>query len=515
MTCNICCEKYNKSLHAKVTCICEFDACKTCIRTYLLSTTKDPHCMKCKNQWSNKFVIDNLNRSYIDGDYKNHRKTLLVDREISRTPELMNLVERTKLIEEKIQEIDEINIRFKEVRKLYNELSKKLSEKKHDLSRIRTGEKIIDRKKFIMPCPGENCKGYLSSQYKCEICKVHTCPHCYEIIGYNKDDAHICIEANLQTTALIKKETKGCPQCGVRIYKISGCDQMWCTECKVAFNWGNGKIIYGGQVHNPHYYQYMREQNDEQTATRNPGDVLCGGLVTYNVFSYFVRYINEYNQPKWFDMMKNDVVINQFTQEYKIDTIAQITTILLHLHRTVNHINNVNLFNTRTKVRILDNNDELTIQYILNKKTKKQLATDIYKNDVSRKKHTELLNIYELLGVVGIEKFTNLMDLYKNINKNQATSFSGGPLNIENLSLLVHAVINVITEYHNLLNYCNRLSVDISINYNQSVTLIQYFHSKYKYHVLNGKYTIASFEKILNFGKYNNNSEASSSSDNK
>ena len=42
MTCNICCEKYNKTLNAKVTCICGFVACKTCVRTYLLSTTKDP-----------------------------------------------------------------------------------------------------------------------------------------------------------------------------------------------------------------------------------------------------------------------------------------------------------------------------------------------------------------------------------------------------------------------------------------------------------------------------------------
>ena len=289
---------------------------------------------------------------------------------------------------------------------------------------------------------------------------------------------------------------------------------MWCTECKVAFNWGNSKIIYGGQVHNPHYYQYMREQNDQQTATRNPGDVLCGGLVTYNIFSYLVRYINEYNQPKWFDILKNDAVINQFTQEYKIDSIAQIITILSNLHRTVNHINNVNLVNTRTKVRILDNNDSLTIQYILNKKTKKQLATDIYKNDISRKKHTELLNIYELLGVVGIEKFTNLIDLYKNINKNRLAPFTNGPLNIEDLLLVVHAVIDVVREYHNLLDYCNRLAVDISINYNQTVTLIKYFHNDYKYRVLNGKYTIADLEKILNDSK-GSNSQASSSSDNK
>ena len=52
MTCNICCEKFNKSLNAKVICPfanCNFEACKTCTRTYLLGTTNDPHCMNCKN----------------------------------------------------------------------------------------------------------------------------------------------------------------------------------------------------------------------------------------------------------------------------------------------------------------------------------------------------------------------------------------------------------------------------------------------------------------------------------
>ena len=119
MTCNICCENYNKSLRAKITCICGFDACKSCVRTYLLSTTKDPHCMDCKIQWTPKFLLDNLNRAFIDGDYKKHRKVLLVDREISRTPELMNIVEKTRLLEEKSKEMAICEKKLKEIKLLY------------------------------------------------------------------------------------------------------------------------------------------------------------------------------------------------------------------------------------------------------------------------------------------------------------------------------------------------------------------------------------------------------------
>ena len=60
-----------------------------------------------------------------------------------------------------------------------------------------------------MPCPGDNCKGYLSTQYKCEVCKLFTCPDCFEVIGYSKEEAHVCKEDNLKSAEMIKKETKG------------------------------------------------------------------------------------------------------------------------------------------------------------------------------------------------------------------------------------------------------------------------------------------------------------------
>ena len=67
--CEVCCEKYNKSTHTRVVCEyagCAYETCKVCVRKYLLGTTNDPHCMNCKNQWTTKFLVENLNRSYID-----------------------------------------------------------------------------------------------------------------------------------------------------------------------------------------------------------------------------------------------------------------------------------------------------------------------------------------------------------------------------------------------------------------------------------------------------------------
>ena len=37
-----------------------------------------------------------------------------------------------------------------------------------------------EKKKFIMACANEECRGFLSSAYKCELCKFYTCTKCHE-----------------------------------------------------------------------------------------------------------------------------------------------------------------------------------------------------------------------------------------------------------------------------------------------------------------------------------------------
>ena len=475
-TCNICCEKYNKSLNYKVTCEianCGFEACKTCLRTYLLNTTNDPHCMKCKNTWSNNFLVNNLNKSYIENDFKKHRKQLLVDKEISRTPELMNLVERTKLLEEHQKELKLKEEEYLKIKKLLNEIYQQVNEKKHLINRIKNGEDTEkERKKFIMPCPADNCRGYLSTQYKCEVCKLHTCPDCFEVIGYSKYDLHECKYENIKSAELIKKETKGCPKCGVRIFKISGCDQMWCTECKVAFSWNTGKIVLSGTIHNPHYYNYLQGNGDGNgNVPRNPGDIVCGGIIPYHNLNNMLRYISQFSQPSWFQYFINtSSLIKQYFEENKILNINHYVVQITELHRHINHISNVDLVNSRNKVRTLGNHDNNTVQYILNKKTKKELADIIFKNDIQRKKSNELLNVYELLSVVGIERFANINDYYIN-NLCSKDNSKDKQNSINKLVKLITMFIEFANEYNNLIQYVNKQLYNISYTYNLTVAI--------------------------------------------
>ena len=550
MSCGVCCEKYNKSTHSKITCEftgCSYEACKICIRTYLLGTTNDPHCMNCKNQWTNKFLVESLNRSYIDNDYKKHRKNLLVEREISRTPELMVLVERTKLIEEEYRELALIEEEYEKMRKMLNEKRNIIAEKQGRIYRIKNGEDAEkdERKKFIMPCPGDDCKGYLSTQYKCQLCKLYVCPDCFEIIGYTKEEVHTCKEDTLKSAELIKKETKGCPQCGVRIFKISGCDQMWCTECKVAFSWTSGKVIVNAVIHNPHFYQYMQNNNavGGGVAPRNPGDVLCGGLLSIHNLKFIQAHLTKAssvvscasNSNEFVGLLISNSVIKNFIQnlktkptrkyvDFNLDDVlsnvvlmdefkyilsqtsifAILNNILSNLHRVINHITNVDLENCRRLVRQFLNHDEITVQYILNRKSKEDLANAIYKNDNERKKNVEKLNVYELLSVVGIERFNELNEYFK---------FKSG-LTVNLIVTFIYEIVKLANEYNQLIEYCNNQLITISYTLGMSVSTIIY--EDYSYNSKSNKFTLNEYNKIKNglayvVEKKENNEEASCS----
>jgi hypothetical protein len=136
----------------------------------------------------------------------------------------------------------------------------------------------FEKRKFIRKCPSENCKGFLTTQWNCTLCEKHICKDCNEPIENENLTVHECDNNNVQTVELLKKDTKPCPSCGTMIFKISGCNQMWCPECHTAFDWLTLKIETG-RVHNPHYYEFQRTAHGG-TIAREPGDIPCGGLPT-------------------------------------------------------------------------------------------------------------------------------------------------------------------------------------------------------------------------------------------
>jgi hypothetical protein len=91
-------------------------------------------------------------------------------------------------------------------------------------------------------------------------------------------------------------------------------------------------------------------------------------------------------------------------QSYKHD-------LLLSLHQLVSHITHHSLRIAR--MRAADDEHENTVKmlrvnYILGDLSKEDLASQVYAIEHKKEQQVELLHIYELLSVVGIELFTNL-----------------------------------------------------------------------------------------------------------
>jgi hypothetical protein len=294
--CDICCETFTKQVRKPILCKkCNLVACACCVKNYLLSK-KDPHCMGCKVGWTDAYCSEILG-GFMHGAYRNHTKGLLWDIEKARMPETMPAVERVIKIRKMKEDELLLAVQMDRARKVYENIKQM-----HDTLRrnIQNGnvdgsskEEMEQKKKsFHRACPVADCAGFLSSQWKCGVCETWTCKECMEVIGKDKETEHVCNPDVLASAQLLKKETKPCPACSAAIYKISGCDQMWCTQCKVAFSWRTGLKV-SGTIHNPHFYEWQRKNGG---AVQNPGAVACGGLPAWG---NYIHRIERLEFPDW------------------------------------------------------------------------------------------------------------------------------------------------------------------------------------------------------------------------
>ena len=232
--CSVCCEKLNKSNHKNISCgYCDFSACKTCIQKYLIESSQDPHCMNCKKIFTRDFLNDNCTKVFINTDLKTHRETVLLDRQKCLIPETQPYVilekekeklhHKIKIIEaEKLEILKLLKSKDSDINKIYNEINRlHVDNTGNVVTTLGEGSDQV-RKKFIRKCPMNECKGFLSSRWKCGLCETNICNKCNE--NENEDEnEHVCKPENVASMELLNKDTKPCPACGTMICKISGC----------------------------------------------------------------------------------------------------------------------------------------------------------------------------------------------------------------------------------------------------------------------------------------------------
>ena len=232
--------------------------------------------MSCNKLWNREVLLAVLPKKFVNDKYKSHRENLLFEREKSLLPAMQDVISREKTLCD-LRALDKealVKGNF-EVRELIREAIWRLNNRAPNKKK-----KVLVRK-----CPIDGCQGFVSSKWKCGLCKSHICKDCNEIVC----EGHTCDPSVVETMKLIKKDTKPCPTCGEMIFKASGCSQMWCISCHAVFDW-NTMELETGLIHNPQYYEFQRKNG---TLGRHPldGPLQCGEGVP--AYGYFLRIMSD------------------------------------------------------------------------------------------------------------------------------------------------------------------------------------------------------------------------------
>ena len=428
--CSVCYETLNLQNHKKVSCpFCDFEACRTCIQRYLLDSANDPHCMKCKHTWNREFVDQSCTKVFRNKDLKLHRENILLEREKSYLPETQEAAKREKQKRSINERMNEVQKEIQNQTDLLRDLAINLEVLNRDQTLPEGGDK---KTRFVRKCPIENCKGFLSSQWKCELCENSICSQCNE----EKKDNHECDPNSVETLKLLKKDTKPCPTCGTLINKESGCSQMWCPSCHTAFNWNTGRIETG-VIHNPHFYDYQRKNGGNLNPNRNVGDIPCGGIPEISELNVFFDKITiptrrHYNHHRY-----------NYQDASEPKNLSEDERLVYDSHRLVVHIEQVELrWNFR---EIVINNKDLRVKYLLNEIIDEDFKKIIQQREKKTEKIKDIINILRMFSLT-------ISDMLRQLVLKQLT-LDNYCEEISNLKIYTNENLRVIGKRYNSKQY--------------------------------------------------------------
>jgi ribosomal protein S27AE len=242
------------------------------------------------------------------------------------------------------------------------------------------------------------------------------------------DQDHECNKDDVETANLLKKDTKPCPTCSTGIFKIDGCDQMWCTQCHTAFSWKTGRIE--NAIHNPHYFEWVRKNG--QQANFGQDNYICGQELNHQVWNHIRRKINmfEMSVPKNIDLQIEYIIRNLLHFKYSE---------LRRYRITADH----------------EDNTELRIKYLRNLITNEEFAKKIQQSNKSYEKKKELNQILSLFERVSSEIILRLAQ-----NTDQWINQE-----IQNKNIVLEHLNQTIAEINGIIQYTNQALTELSQTY--------------------------------------------------
>jgi hypothetical protein len=496
-SCMVCMNNYTPIIRKKAVCkYCKADTCSKCIERYLLERHEDAHCLHCRVNYNDAALLEICTKTYIQHVYFKHRQEVLINRERANLPGLQDVAideRRKRGNEEKINEIKkeitalelQRDTVMTDYNKLYTEYYSKLAakqdysairkqlddllvksegfrtkigNKRDDINRIRWpaayglpanggthAKPEEEKKKFIRRCTRDGCQGFLSTAWKCGICEFYSCSKCFVTKTKKHDDPHECKKEDIETAEMIKADCKPCPNCGEFIQKSSGCDQMWCISCQTPFSWTTGKVVTGGIIHNPHYYEWMKRNGG--AAPRNPADVPCGG------------YPNAWELRRMPKGMSN-ATANTFFEFHRIcQELQDISERTYRTHIDQNSTTNIN------------------VKFLLGDFDEKHWGQLLGKNERKRKRDREVQEIFAAFRMVAVELINRVQNYRSEDGK--IRTFTDLPV-LEAVNFMDALGVEIAA----LITMINDALRGVSISYCYSVP---YIHQDGKYYSIKTK----------------------------
>jgi len=399
-SCPVCCDAYTQSVRKPISCAkCEYAACLACCKQYL-TTVENAVCMSCNHPWDHEFISTRFPASWFRTEYRAHREKVLVDYEVAQLPTSQHLVGNYRISERLGSEISDLRREKRDAKRRLRQIDVEMWNKSARRERIRASRFVLDglgerteeeeeasaTRTFVRACPVEECRGFLSAALKCGTCDTWACGKCFGVVGAARDTEHTCNPNDVETAQLIKKDSRPCPTCAVFIFKVSGCDQMWCPQCKKPFSWRTGLALHNVVIHNPVYFEYMRQQNGG-VIPRQAGDIPGGADGPCHA----------YIDPRDIDRACRAQSVTENVRRYLYDVMNKARHIQYHEIRQLADV-----------TRPADNMD-LRLNFLLGNIDRDEWKRKLVLREKKREKEISLRNVYELFVTVANEILRNLV----------------------------------------------------------------------------------------------------------
>ena len=438
-SCEICTNKME--FDYRVVCpFCSVEICESCFQYSITMDLKNPICIYCKKGLSLEFVLENNDTKWCKEIFVPYFENLCLEKEksylIDTMPKYKKMVEireikkkikslpsnkkietqilkdfkrtfqydedafegltKTQTSREKLSQIrkNENFINLLNIRIIVKDTQKKELEDQLITLEGYSTKKTNEEKKinYICNCPNQKCRGFITDEYFCEICDLEICDSCM----VEKKENHVCNRNDVKSANMIRDSSKPCPKCYSPIFKISGCNQMFCTNCHVVFDWETLKIDKGN-VHNAHYFDWMTSQNN--SANINLDEVACGDIV--EIFRNLYHQLSYNNEEDY------------YIDYYNIQNLRKIFDTNRIFHGEI-------IENIRTK-SIKNNFEKYRIEYLDNRISEKKWKSKIAKDTINNERYKSLIEVFEMYVTVTSDfirqlafKKINISELIKN-----------------------------------------------------------------------------------------------------